>query len=123
MGRYSYDDMPPEGYRERRESGRRGTFIIAFVGILLTLIAIVLYLLYTPHQAMPEEEKAGASTVEVSVPEPEILQSSITKESDEIDVLVDNRASLENVQRFGRAMKKNVSAKEEGNGWRIEIRR
>ena len=86
MGRYSYDDMPPEGYRERRESGRRGTFIIAFVGILLTLIAIVLYLLYTPHQAMPEEEKAGASTVEVSVPEPEILQSSITKESDEITV-------------------------------------
>ena len=95
MGRYSYDDMPPEGYRERRESGRRGTFIIAFVGILLTLIAIVLYLLYTPHQAMPEEEKAGASTVEVSVPEPEILQASITKESDEITVEEEAPAPVE----------------------------
>ncbi len=80
MGRYSYDDMPPEGYRERREGGRRGTFVIAFVGILLTLIAIVLYLLYTPHQAAPEEAGGGASTVEVEVPEPAVLESSITRD-------------------------------------------
>ncbi len=58
-----------------------------------------------------------------SCPEPVIMTKRALKESDEIDVLVDNRASLENVQRFGRAMKKNVSAREEGNGWRIEIRR
>ena len=48
---------------------------------------------------------------------------SCPEENEEIDVLVDNRASLENVQRYGRAMKKQVSAKEEGTGWRIEIRR
>ena len=86
MGRYSYDDMPPEGYRERREGGRRGTFVIAFVGILLTLIAIVLYLLYTPHQAAPEEAGGGASTVEVEVPEPAVLESSITRDPVEITV-------------------------------------
>ena len=86
MGRYSYDDMPPEGYRERREGGRRGTFVIAFVGILLTLIAIVLYLLYTPHQAAPEEAGGGASTVEVEVPEPTVLESSITRDPVEITV-------------------------------------
>ena len=81
MGRYSYDDMPPEGYREHREGGRRGTLIIAFVGILLTLIAIVLYLLYTPHQGEAEEAKSGATTIEVTVPEPEILESGIDEES------------------------------------------
>ncbi len=58
-----------------------------------------------------------------SCPEPVIMAKRALKESDGIDVLVDNRASLENVQRYGRAMKKNVSVKEEGNGWRIEIRK
>ena len=58
-----------------------------------------------------------------SCPEPVIMAKRALKETEEIDVLVDNRASLENVQRYGRAMKKQVSAKEEGTGWRIEIRR
>ena len=58
-----------------------------------------------------------------SCPEPVIMAKRALKESEEIDVLVDNRASLENIQRFGRAMKKNVSSREEGSGWRIEIRR
>lgn len=74
MGRYSYDDMPPEGYRERRESGKRGTFVIAFVGILLTLIAIIVYLMYTPRSAVPaavsEPEDAVVAEAE-SVPVPE----------------------------------------------------
>ena len=84
MGRYSYDDMPPEGYRERREGGKRGTFIIAFVGILLTLIAIILYLLYTPHQAVEEDARDGARAVEVNVPEPEILsQTAVSSEAEE----------------------------------------
>lgn len=91
MGRYSYDDMPPEGYRERRESSKRGTFVIAFVGILLTLIAIIVYLMYTPRNAeaaayeeestvmtepIPaetaavEEEPEAAVPAEPSVPSP-----------------------------------------------------
>lgn len=58
-----------------------------------------------------------------SCPEPVIMTKRALKEDEEIDVLVDNRASLENVQRFGRAMGKNVSASEEGTGWRIAIRK
>ena len=66
MGRYSYDDMPPEGYREHRESGKRGTFVIAFVGILVTLIAIIIYLMYTPLDQVTaaEADAAAAESVE-----------------------------------------------------------
>ncbi len=58
-----------------------------------------------------------------SCPEPVIMTKRALKEDEEIDVLVDNRASLENVQRYGRAMGKHVSASEEGTGWRIAIRK
>ena len=71
MGRYSYDDMPPEGYRERRESGKRGTFVIAFAGILLTLIAIIIYLMYTPLDAatQQEDEESPEAVSETAVAE------------------------------------------------------
>ena len=46
-----------------------------------------------------------------SCPEPVIMAKRALKECDGIVVLVDNRDSLENVQRYGRAMKKNVSVK------------
>ena len=36
-----------------------------------------------------------------SCPEPVIMAKRALKENEEIDVLVDNRASLENVQRYG----------------------
>ena len=58
-----------------------------------------------------------------SCPEPVIMTKRTLKDNDEADILVDNRAALENVQRFGRAMKKTVSVREEGSAWRIEIRR
>ena len=77
MGRYSYDDMPPEGYRERRESGRKGTFVIAFTGILVTLIAIILYLLYTPREAVPEvKEQEEAMVSDTAIPaQPEEVEA------------------------------------------------
>ncbi len=58
----------------------------------------------------------------LSCPEPVICTKKALKEDSQIDVLVDNRASLENVKRFATAMKKNADSAEEGSFWRIRIR-
>ena len=56
----------------------------------------------------------------LSCPEPVILTKKAIKDNPEsIDVLVDQRAPLENVSRFLRAMKYNVTSQEEGGQWRI----
>lgn len=73
MGRNSYDDMLPEGYREKR-SGNRGTsLIIAFIGVLITLIAIVIYLMFTPHSDGNEDASSDVSAVSFDVEEPAML--------------------------------------------------
>lgn len=79
MGRYSYDDMPPEGYRERRGNGRM-TGVIASIGIVLTLLAVVLYLLFSPSER--DEAQTGASVEEVKVTheEPSMLAASVLDE-------------------------------------------
>lgn len=75
MGRNSYDDMLPEGYREKRSGSRGTSLIIAFIGVLITLIAIVIYLMFTPHDSSADNENVSASAVAVSVSEPELLQN------------------------------------------------
>ena len=56
MSRYSYDDMPPEGYREKGGMRRSSSLIIAFIGVLITLIAILLYLMFSPQEEASQEE-------------------------------------------------------------------
>ena len=58
----------------------------------------------------------------LSCPEPVVMTKKALMESPELDVLVDNRASLENVKRYASAMKKAVDAVQEGSSWRISIR-
>lgn len=56
----------------------------------------------------------------LSCPEPVIrTKKAINDNPKSIDVLVDQRAPLENVQRFLKAMKYNVTAAQEGDQWRI----
>ena len=57
----------------------------------------------------------------LSCPEPVILTKKAIKDNpDAIDVLVDQRAPLENVSRFLRAMKYNVVAEELDGEWKIK---
>ncbi len=74
MSRYSYDDMPPEGYRERSK-GRSSSLVIAFIGVLITLIAILLYLMFTPHEAESESTPAKAVHVTADVPAVKMLET------------------------------------------------
>ena len=58
----------------------------------------------------------------LSCPEPVVRTKKALKDNAEIDAIVDNRASLENVKRYASAMKKTVNAVQEGSAWRISIR-
>ena len=56
----------------------------------------------------------------LSCPEPVIRTKKAIKDNPEsIDVLVDQRAPLENVSRFLRVMKYDITVKEENGQWRI----
>lgn len=56
----------------------------------------------------------------LSCPEPIIRTKKAIKDNPKsIDVLVDQRAPLENVQRFLKAMKYNVTATEINGEWKI----
>ena len=60
----------------------------------------------------------------LSCPEPVIrTKKAIKDEPESIDVLVDQRAPLENVQRFLKAMKYNVTAEDLCGEWRIKATR
>ena len=74
MSRNSYDDMMPEGYRDRGRRNGRMTAVIACIGVILTLIAIVIYLLFTPHDSDAETPQSSVDPVSVSIPEPEIIE-------------------------------------------------
>ena len=56
-------------------------------------------------------------------PQPVIMTKKALGKDNEVDVLVDNRAALENVCRFARAMGATAEQKTEEDGWRIEIRK
>ena len=79
MGRYSYDDMPPEGYRERRGNGRM-TGVIASIGIVLTLLAVVLYLLFSPSERDEAQTEASVEEVKVTHEKPSMLAASVLDE-------------------------------------------
>ena len=78
MSRYSYDDMPPEGYREKGGVRKSSSLIIAFIGVLITLIAILLYLMFSPQGGGKQEETAVPDAVTVDVPEANIIENEIS---------------------------------------------
>jgi tRNA 2-thiouridine synthesizing protein A len=60
----------------------------------------------------------------LSCPEPVVRTKKALKENPQgVISIVDNRAALENVSRFGRAMGYNVSSVESDGAWRIEIKK
>ena len=61
----------------------------------------------------------------LSCPEPVIMtKKALSSNREGLDVIVDNRASLENVTRYGEALGYKVERIEEGRGtWRLEIRK
>lgn len=60
----------------------------------------------------------------LSCPEPVVRTKRALKENPQgVISIVDNRAVLENVSRFGRAMGYNVNAVESNDTWRIEIKK
>lgn len=60
----------------------------------------------------------------LSCPEPVVRTKRALKENPQgVISIVDNRAALENVSRFGRAMGYNVNAVESNDTWRIEIKK
>lgn len=60
----------------------------------------------------------------LSCPEPVVRTKRALKENPQgVISIVDNRAALENVSRFGRAMEYNVNAVESNDTWRIEIKK
>ncbi len=60
----------------------------------------------------------------LSCPEPVVRTKRALKENPQgVISIVDNRAALENVSRFGCAMGYNVKAMESDDTWRIEIKK
>ncbi len=58
----------------------------------------------------------------LSCPEPVVKTKKALKENPQgLISIVDNRAALENVSRFGRAMGYKVDAVEKDGAWRIKI--
>ena len=77
MSRYSYDDMPPEGYREKGGMRRSSSLIIAFIGVLITLIAILLYLMFSPQEEASQEEAASPDAVTVDIQDVQLLENEL----------------------------------------------
>lgn len=109
MGRYSYDDMPPEGYRENRGSRSRMSAFIALIGVLITLIAIVVYLLFTPRSDAPETDAAVVERTELAVRNPEVIaipqstESTASKPVEKADPVVEIKAASDDfspVEKF-----------------------
>ena len=60
----------------------------------------------------------------LSCPEPVVKTKKALKENPTgVISIVDNRAALENVSRFGSAMGYKVNAVEKNGAWRIEIKK
>lgn len=60
----------------------------------------------------------------LSCPEPVIMtKKALAANKGGVDVLVDNRASLENVTRYAEAFSYKVERKDEDGAWRLLVRK
>ena len=75
MSRNSYDDMLPEGYRGGRRGSGRTTAVIACIGVLLTLMAIFIYLLFSPSGEGDEPEAHRVDPVAAAPAEVSIIET------------------------------------------------
>ena len=101
MSRYSYDDMPPEGYKERGGIKKGSSLIIAFIGVLITLIAILLYLMFSPQGEGKEAEVSQPEPVEVDIAEPDIIESEISTEETTAEAIPAKREIVSDYKPLG----------------------
>ncbi len=90
MSRSSYDDMPDSRMNNRYSGNRGKTGLIAIAGILIALLCIILFLIFTPSDNAAKEEEipvraaenAEESMPEIHIPEPviEVEEKPIVKE-------------------------------------------
>lgn len=75
MSRSSYDDMPDSRMNNRYSGNRGKTGLIAIAGILIALLCILLFLIFTPSSEkeeatiMPESQERAVETAAIEIPE------------------------------------------------------
>ena len=67
MSRSSYDDMPDSRMNNRYSGNRGKTGLIAIAGILIALLCILLFLIFTPSGEKEEKTEAAAESQERAV--------------------------------------------------------
>ena len=90
MSRSSYDDMPDSRMNNRYSGNRGKTGLIAIAGILIALLCIILFLIFTPSDKIEKEEEAAVraaentevSIPEISIPEPVAIEEPKVIETD-----------------------------------------
>lgn len=88
MSRSSYDDMPDSRMNNRYSGNRGKTGLIAIAGILIALLCIILFLIFTPSDKAEKEEDVAVraaenteeSIPEIHIPEPAIEEKAEVKE-------------------------------------------
>ena len=100
MSRNNYDDMPTRYERHAREGRKTG--LVAILGVIITLVIIVVYLLVAPAEENSGDvaEKINNATSIIATPEdPKAQSSNIQEESTTIsDSLIGNRDSKEYIK-------------------------
>lgn len=59
----------------------------------------------------------------LSCPEPVIMTKKALKDADELEVIVDNRVSMENISRYSRAVGIEPSVSEKDGEWTLILRK
>ncbi len=95
MSRSSYDDMPDSRMNNRYSGNRGKTGLIAIAGILIALLCILLFLLFTPSadnagENAAEEADRAAVSPEIVIPEIYIPEPENTVASDEDIISADS---------------------------------
>ena len=88
MSRSSYDDMPDSRMNNRYSGNRGKTGLIAIAGILIALLCIILFLIFTPSDKSTEEKatepsERAATSVEEAIPEISIPEPVFEEKTEE----------------------------------------
>ena len=59
----------------------------------------------------------------LSCPEPVVMTKKALKKNSEIEVIVDNRVPMENISRFARAMGIEPIVSQEGEEWKLILKK
>lgn len=73
MSRNDYDDMGPS-FSRRSKGDNRKTYLISFMGVLIVLILILLYIVFRPVDGKEDAVQSGSSSsMELSIPSVESI--------------------------------------------------